>query len=71
MGTDIPAWCEGEVLPPFLLDMNRHDRTTFAMNPMDNFPHSKITEGIYSIFRGNYKLMYYFDLKEMKMKGRV
>jgi arylsulfatase A-like enzyme len=66
MGMDIPAWCEGKVLPPFLFDTIGNERTMFAMNPRENLPYSKMTEGIYCIYKGNYKLMYYFGLKEMK-----
>ena len=66
IGMDVPACCEGEILPPFQNNYEGDERTTFAMNPRENFPHSKITEGIYSIFKGNYKLLYYFGLRQMK-----
>jgi arylsulfatase A-like enzyme len=66
MGMDVPSLCEGEILPPFQNNSEGNERTIFAINPRDNLPHSKITEGIYSIFKGDYKLMYYFGLKQMK-----
>jgi arylsulfatase A-like enzyme len=66
MGIDIPSYCEGEILPPFQKKYRGDERTTYAMNPRENYPHSKITEGIYSIFKDNFKLIYYFGLKQMK-----
>jgi arylsulfatase A-like enzyme len=66
MGMDIPPWCEGEVLPPFINNANSNGRTIFSMNPMDKLPHTKMTKGVYAIFKEEYKLLYYFGLKEMK-----
>ena len=65
-GQNIPDWSEGELLPPFGSAEKISERSVFALNPRDNSPLSKQTEGVYVIFKDKYKLIYYFGLDEIK-----
>jgi len=67
-GQNIPDWCEGELLPPFQTTENNFERSIFAMKPKDYQPNSRLTNGVYVIFKDKYKLMYYSGIDEIQGK---
>jgi arylsulfatase A-like enzyme len=65
-GQPIPAWCEGDVLPPFNTDTYPADRSIFSMDAKGNpSPSSPLMPASGMIVKGKYKLTKYFGYDEL------
>jgi arylsulfatase A-like enzyme len=69
-GYQIPAWIEGEVLPPFRDNDTINSRNIFALQAKGSGKRDPIVKGTVMLVRGEYKLMYYFGYKELDSSGR-
>ncbi len=65
-GQSIPDWCEGVILPPYQTAEYNSKRSVFALKTKQSLPDSKLTKGVYVIFKDNYKLIYYSGIDETK-----
>ena len=62
---DIPDWCEGRILPPFDSSPSP-DHSVFALEAKKNKKNQIISPGSAMIVKGEHKLTYYFDYKQLK-----
>lgn len=62
---DIPDWCEGRILPPFESSPSP-DHSVFAIEAKKNKKNKVISPGSAMIVKGEHKLTYYFDYKQLK-----
>jgi arylsulfatase A-like enzyme len=64
MGQQIPASCEGQILPGFddnsLNYSDRSDRSIFALEAKSNPKQAAINNGTLALVKGNHKLIHYF-----------
>jgi arylsulfatase A-like enzyme len=65
-GQNIPRYVEGQLLPPFQSNMSRGERSVFSMKPKDGESRTSLNSGAFSIFQGDYKLIYYSGIDETK-----
>jgi arylsulfatase A-like enzyme len=62
-GTKIPAWAEGNVLPPFAnLDASR---SIYTVQAIDSDPKKALTQASLVLVKENYKLHYYFGYPQL------
>ncbi len=59
-GAEIPAWCEGEVLPTFSGREPDPERSIFSVEAKRNPKHAPLTIGTVALIKGHYKLIHYF-----------
>lgn len=65
-GRDIPAWVEGEVLPPYNggNEMD-NERLIFSLQARGTDKNDPITKATVALVEGDYKLIYYFGYDEL------
>jgi arylsulfatase A-like enzyme len=64
-GKDIPAWCEGEVLPPYRNANTEETRNLFAIDAKKNEKYKPLTKATTMILEWPYKLMRYTENKRI------
>jgi arylsulfatase A-like enzyme len=62
-GHAVPAWAEGQVLPPFGPAADA-DRSRYAVKAGENPPDAPLTQASVVLVRGRYKLHYYLGYPE-------
>ena len=62
---EIPTWIEGELLPPFNQNTQSKDRDIYSMNIVGSDKHQPVVKASLVLYRGDYKLIYYFGYKEI------
>ncbi len=60
----VPLWMDGRSLLPILQDKKLPSRPVFSMAMEENRDRGVISKGVYSVWEGNYKLIYYITGKE-------
>lgn len=63
-GHDIPEWCEGEILPPFVQSTEQRDRNIFSVEAKSNPKMAPLSKGTICLIRGDYKLIQYTGYDE-------
>jgi arylsulfatase len=75
-GQEVPAWCEGEILPPYNEEEPKGDRSLFVVEAKSNPKFGPFIKGTAAMIKGQHKIIYYkgyegfdgvfeaFDLKE-------
>jgi arylsulfatase A-like enzyme len=66
IGVDKPDWAQGDTLPPFGKEGYSSERPIVSFNPIRSSRDRKLDQGIFSISKGDYKLMLYFGLSEFE-----
>ena len=70
-GKDIPEWCEGKVLPPFVADKPDPSRSIFSVQARHNDPSSALRLASVMLVKGKYKLGYFFGYDELAKQGEL
>ena len=70
-GQDIPTWIEGELLPPFNQNARSKDRDIYSMHIVGSDKHQPVVKASMVLYRGDYKLVYYFGYKETENQDGV
>jgi len=68
---EIPTWLEGELLPPFNQNAQSKDRDIYSMNIVGSDKHQPVVKASLVLYRGDYKLVYYFGYKETENQDGV
>ncbi len=68
-GHDLPAWTEGNILPPYSPLIRKPQAGIFALGARGNDQNSPITKGTIMHVIDNYKFIYYFGYQELGIKG--
>jgi arylsulfatase A-like enzyme len=63
-GQEIPAWAEGEVLPPYAGSGPDSNRSVYTVRSNKTEPSAPIQRGSLTVTKGHYKLHYYFGYDE-------
>jgi arylsulfatase A-like enzyme len=58
-GRTIPEWCEGQILPPYLQQEARIDRSLFVVEAKQNAKMQPLQTATFALRKGDYKLVYY------------
>lgn len=64
-GQNLPAWTEGDVLPPYETGKIDSARNVYILQALDNAPHHPLVEASAALVREDHKLHYYFGYKEL------
>ncbi len=64
IGEEVPAWCEGQVLPG-LGGPDNADASIFACEAKDNRPRREWTRASFALRKGKYKLTYYTGYEQL------
>jgi len=70
-GQEIPAWCEGGVLPPYIPAAPGQPRSIFALQARYNEKYAPIQEATAMLVRWPYKLVHYFGYEELGDAGEM
>lgn len=65
-GQQIPAWCEGRVLPNFVDQPGNQERNIFAVDAKRNPKLAPLQRATFSLRKGEYKLIHYRGYRERK-----
>jgi arylsulfatase A-like enzyme len=63
-GHPIPNWAEGQILPPYAVNVIQPERAIHAVQARRNKPTAPLTEATVMIVQDNYKLTYYLGYNE-------
>lgn len=66
IGQPVPDWCEGQVLPASDSEEGSNARSIFALEAVKCAAHRPLNEGTLALFRGPYKLSYYFGYDSLE-----
>jgi arylsulfatase A-like enzyme len=61
---EIPAWCEGEILPTFGDQQGRDDRSVYAVETRRNSKYAALSTGTIALIKNRYKLIHYFGYED-------
>ena len=68
-GQEPAGWSEGTVLPPFASTDVGRDRSLYVVQARKNKQFKPLTEATIALFKGRYKLMYFFGYEELIENG--
>jgi len=68
---EIPTWLEGELLPPFNQNARPKDRDIYSMHIVGSDKHQPVAKASMVLYRGEYKLVYYFGYKETENQDEI
>jgi arylsulfatase A-like enzyme len=68
---NIPAWCEGVILPPFSTIEPSPTRSIYAVTARGNKKYNPLKLASIMLVKGQYKLIYYYGYKELMKAGEL
>jgi arylsulfatase A-like enzyme len=68
-GQPYPQWTEGKVLPPFSDEIEKTERSIFALEASDSPDDKPLNPASVMMIKGKYKLTYYFGYEQLGSHG--